>query len=180
MRAPNSSPSLLWISSQDGKLSDSRQHTWTYTHFKQGFPIDLDDIKRYEVTEVYSEPDALVDIILVHGLNGHPRNTWTTPASKKSKRDVFWPTELLPATLKSAKARVLVYGYNADVFAFNGSASSDMIHQHAQTLLANFAAERKLEERSEVPILWVAHSLGGILVKRVQLPNHSSSNKICY
>lgn len=145
--------------------------TQIYPNFKQGSAIDLSDIKRYEITEVYSDPDAVVDIVLVHGLNGHPRMTWTSPPSKKSKSEVFWPTDLLPATLKSAKARILVYGYNADVYTFGGSASSDMIHQHAQTLLANLSAERKLEERAEVPIIWVAHSLGGILVKRASYTN---------
>ena len=44
--------------------------------------------------------------------------------------------------------------------------SSDMIHQHAQTLLSNLALERKSEEQSSNPIIFVAHSLGGILVKR--------------
>lgn len=138
-----------------------------YPNPQQGTAIDLSEIKRYEVTEVYSDPDATVDIVLVHGLNGHPHKTWTSQPSSKSKKEVFWPTDLLPATLKSAKARILVYGYNADVYAFGGSASSDMIHNHAQTLLANLSAERKLEERLDVPIIWVAHSLGGILVKRV-------------
>ncbi|KAG4435057.1 hypothetical protein IFR05_009447 [Cadophora sp. M221] len=128
-----------------------------------GSAINLDDIKRYEVTEVYSHPDAKVDIVLVHGLNGNPRTTWTAP------NGVFWPSQLLPATLKSFQARILVYGYNADVYTFGsskGGPSSDMIHQHAQTLLANLALERKSEEVAEHPIIWVAHSLGGILVKR--------------
>jgi hypothetical protein len=44
--------------------------------------------------------------------------------------------------------------------------SSDMIHQHAQTLLTSLSLERKSEETTEHPILWVCHSLGGILVKR--------------
>ena len=44
--------------------------------------------------------------------------------------------------------------------------SSDQIHQHAQTLLTSLALERKSEETVENPILWVCHSLGGILVKR--------------
>ncbi|PVH71185.1 hypothetical protein DL98DRAFT_540272 [Cadophora sp. DSE1049] len=128
-----------------------------------GSAINLDDIKRYEVTEVYSHPDAKVDIVLVHGLNGNPRNTWTAP------NGVFWPSQLLPASLKNYQARILVYGYNADVYTFGsskGGPSSDMIHQHAQTLLANLALERKSEEVGEHPIIWVAHSLGGILVKR--------------
>jgi hypothetical protein len=41
-----------------------------------------------------------------------------------------------------------------------------MIHQHAQALLQNLALERKSEEVGEHPIIFVAHGLGGILVKR--------------
>jgi alpha-beta hydrolase superfamily lysophospholipase len=140
---------------------------------KQGSAINPEEIKRYEVTEVYSHPDAKVDIVLVHGLNGHPRNTWT------AKNGVFWPSQLLPTALKSAQARVLTYGYNADVYAFGSgkSPSTDLIHQHAQTLLANLSLERKSEERTYVPIIWVAHSLGGILVKRALELSHDLAGK---
>lgn len=112
---------------------------------------------------MYAHPQANVDIVLVHGLNGHPQKTWT------AKNGVFWPTALLPATLKNARVRILVYGYNADVYAFGSdkSASSDMIHQHAQTLVNSLAMERESEDMTENPILWIAHSLGGILLKRV-------------
>jgi hypothetical protein len=41
-----------------------------------------------------------------------------------------------------------------------------MIHRHAQALLQNLALERESEEFGEHPIIFVAHSLGGILVKR--------------
>ncbi|RDW74909.1 hypothetical protein BP6252_06051 [Coleophoma cylindrospora] len=122
-----------------------------------GTTIDLDEIKRFEITEVYAHPEAKVDIILVHGINGDPRKTWT------AKNRVFWPTQLLPMSLGSAKARILVYGYNVDLYSFGGG----MIHAHAQTLASNVAIERKSEEATEHPIIWVAHSLGGILVKRV-------------
>lgn len=51
-----------------------------------------------------------------------------------------------------------------------------MIHHHAQTLIANLALERKSEEVEEHPIIFVAHSLGGILVKRaLELSNDLQS-----
>lgn len=84
----------------------------------QGSAVNLDEINRFEVTEVYTHPEAKVDIVLIHGLNGDPRRTWT------AKNGVFWPTALLPVSLKSAKARILVYGYNADVYTFGSGKSA--------------------------------------------------------
>lgn len=129
----------------------------------QATSIEPEQIKRYEVTVVYAHPEAVVDIVLVHGLMGHPRKTWT------AKNGVFWPTELLPQTLKGTKVRILVYGYNADVYAFGGEThpSSEMIHQHARTLITHLSTERRSEGKERNAIVWVAHSLGGILVKRV-------------
>ncbi|KAB8292912.1 hypothetical protein EYC80_007277 [Monilinia laxa] len=143
-----------------------------------GSAINPNEINRYEVTEVYAHPEAEADIVLVHGLNGHPQHTWT------AKNGVFWPTTLLPVTFsskdpaKSAKVRILVYGYNADVVAFGEkSASHDRIHEHAQSLVSSLALERKSEEAEENPIIWVAHSLGGILVKRALEISHDYQGK---
>ncbi|OTA99720.1 hypothetical protein M426DRAFT_16183 [Hypoxylon sp. CI-4A] len=123
------------------------------------------EISRYETTAVYTHPDAKVDIVLVHGLNGDPHKTWTT------KNGVFWPTDLLPSSLRDARANVLVYGYNADVYSKkHGSNPSDnFIHMHAQTLVTSLTHYRKDELSSHNPIIWVCHSLGGILVKRALL-----------
>ncbi|KAI0148598.1 hypothetical protein GGR57DRAFT_474900 [Xylariaceae sp. FL1272] len=122
-------------------------------------------ISRYETTAVYTHPDAKVDIILVHGLNGEPQKTWT------AKNGVFWPADLLPASLREARANVLVYGYNADVYSKkHGSNPSDnFIYMHAQTLVTSLTHYRKDEMTSHNPIIWVCHSLGGILVKRALL-----------
>lgn len=67
---------------------------------------------RYDVSAVYTHPDAKVDIVLVHGLNGEPKRTWTAKDSA-----VYWPADLLPASLKGRHANILVYGYNADVYS---------------------------------------------------------------
>ncbi|KAI1452162.1 hypothetical protein F4805DRAFT_463047 [Annulohypoxylon moriforme] len=122
-------------------------------------------ISRYETTAVYTHPDAKVDIVLVHGLNGDPEKTWT------AKNGVFWPAELLPTSLRDARANVLVYGYNADVYSKkHGSNPSDnFIYMHAQTLVTSLTHYRKDEMSSHNPIIWVCHSLGGILVKRALL-----------
>ena len=103
-----------------------------------------------------------VDIVFVHGLNGHPEGTWTSEEKK-----VFWPAQLLPSTVMEEKARILVYGYNADVTSsFADGASRDKVHNHAEQLVAVLSASRQKERAMERPIIFVAHSLGGIVVKR--------------
>ncbi|RYP71368.1 hypothetical protein DL771_004856 [Monosporascus sp. 5C6A] len=122
-------------------------------------------ISRYETTAVYTHPDAKVDIVLVHGLNGDPQKTWT------AKNGVFWPADLLPTSLRDARANILVYGYNADVYSKkHGSHPSDnFIYLHAQTLVTSLTHYRKDEQTAQNPIIWVCHSLGGILTKRALL-----------
>ncbi|KAM3435566.1 hypothetical protein NHJ13734_005469 [Beauveria thailandica] len=128
-------------------------------------PMQNRNIARYETTAVYTHPDAEVDIVLVHGLNGRPDHTWTSPDG------TFWPTDLLPSALRGAPANILVYGYNADVYSRHNSrsASDNFIHQHAQTLVTSLTLFRRGEGRARRPLVWVAHSLGGILVKRALL-----------
>ncbi|KAM4060526.1 tetratricopeptide repeat domain-containing protein [Hirsutella rhossiliensis] len=123
------------------------------------------EISRFEITGVYTHPEAQVDIVLVHGLNGDPKKSWT------AKSGIFWPTQLLPESLRDKHANVLVYGYNADVYSRSNdrSASDNFIFQHAQTLVTNLSVYRKSDGTFRNPIIWVAHSLGGILVKRALL-----------
>ena len=72
---------------------------------------------------------------------------------------MYWPQDLLPQTIPNA--RILTYGYDADVIGglFKG-ASKNNITQHARDLMLKL--EREVEGE---PIVFVAHSLGGILVK---------------
>ncbi|KAK3346683.1 hypothetical protein B0T25DRAFT_283996 [Lasiosphaeria hispida] len=122
-------------------------------------------IARFELTPVYRHPEAKADIVLVHGLNGNPQKTWT------AKNGVYWPADLLPASLKNEHANVLVYGYNADVYSSkkDQSPSSNFVHHHAQNLVNSLTQYRKNEGTERHPIIWVAHSLGGIVLKRALL-----------
>lgn len=96
-------------------------------------------VNRYGLTEVYKPAPATVDVVFVHGLNGDPHNTWT---SEKSK--TFWPAQLLPPILEEERARILVYGYDADVTSFTDGVSRDKIHNHAEHLVAELAANRRV------------------------------------
>ncbi|KAB8202865.1 lipa and NB-ARC domain protein [Aspergillus parasiticus] len=120
-------------------------------------------VKQIGLTQVYcSKEKPLVDIVLVHGLNGHPYNTWATQGNPP----VFWPADLLPEVLESSRVRILTYGYNANVASFTDGASRDRIHHHAETLASGLAANRNLRSCSDRPIIFVCHSLGGLVVKR--------------
>lgn len=79
-------------------------------------------------------------IVAVHGLNGDAYKTWTS-----DKGNVNWlkDPDLLPKYLPNA--RILTWGYNANVVSFKGkSTSSDRILQHAQTLVAQLQADREV------------------------------------
>lgn len=96
-------------------------------------------VKQFGLTQVYApRGDPTVDIVFVHGLNGHPKDSWT------SKSGCFWPVDLLPDVLAPLRPRILTYGYNANVAAFTDGASRDSIVSHAETLASNLAANRNV------------------------------------
>jgi hypothetical protein len=107
---------------------------------------------------------ANVDLVFVHGLNGHPEYTWTSGGDVQS--GVFWPFQLLPPIVEEEKARILVYGYDADVASFTDGVPKDRIHKHAEHLIAELCANRWIRKAMERPVVFVAHSLGGLVVKR--------------
>ena len=96
-------------------------------------------IVEYGLTEVSSSSDPLVDVVFVHGLNGHPYNTWAT-----TKPATYWPADLLPSALQDQRCRILTYGYDANVTAFTDGTSKDRIHNHAEHLASRLVANRSV------------------------------------
>jgi hypothetical protein len=77
---------------------------------------------------------------------------------------VYWPQDLVPLTIPSA--RVLTYGYDTHIRHWSGpSLNQNTIYDIAWDFLVSLEAERRNDpERS---IIFVAHSLGGIVIKEM-------------
>ncbi|CAI9635625.1 unnamed protein product [Alternaria burnsii] len=103
--------------------------------------------------------NPIVDIVAVHGLNGHCEKTWTAGNSIDS---VNWLRDLLPHDLPNA--RILSWGYDANTHS-GSRVSCQYLFDHARTLVSDLCLERQITETSKRPIIFVAHSLGGIIVK---------------
>ena len=102
----------------------------------------------------------LLSIIFVHGLNpkgteDHARRTWT------HKDGTFWPNDHLPQSIPTA--RILLFAYNSSVLS---KPSNSPVHSHANSLLNGLLNERRKSEERHRALIFVAHSLGGLLVKQ--------------
>ena len=80
------------------------------------------------------------------------------------RKDVFWPEDLACTT--ALDSRILTYGYDTKIrHWFQGPVSKKTVFDHAGDLLCSLEAFRRNPDERDRPILFVAHSLGGIVVK---------------
>jgi protein SERAC1 len=105
--------------------------------------------------------NATVDICFVHGLTGDRESTWTADGQSAP-----WPKTLLPPKLE--KARILTYGYDAYVVR-KGAASSNRLIDHATNFLNDLTTDRVCCNAPSRPIIFVVHSLGGLVCKQAVL-----------
>ena len=128
------------------------------------------------------EQSVIADLVFVHGLQGHPQRTWQSsvipqehtlgrnpfkrwrdPLRDKEGAGVFWPADLIPQDFP--RLRVLTYGYDSKVTGYYASSKSkNGIFDHGNSLLN--ALKRERTNLSNRPIIFVAHSLGGLVVKQ--------------
>ncbi|KPM37648.1 hypothetical protein AK830_g8940 [Neonectria ditissima] len=106
-----------------------------------------------------TEQPELIDLVFVHGLGGNLRTTWKVEGTAEPW---FSKPEFLGSLDHSV--RVLSFGYNANRF---GDVANTRIIHHANALLRNLVLKRL--DNPNRPIIFIAHSLGGLVVKRAIL-----------
>ncbi|KAI0857820.1 hypothetical protein F4860DRAFT_488388 [Xylaria cubensis] len=116
---------------------------------------------------IHQPEHAVLDIIFVHGLGGHSRKTW----SKDHDPSFFWPGLWLPSETDIGSARISTFGYNA---VWRGGAKSiSNVTDFAKELLfeMRFGKDGSGEDLNfgANPIIFVVHSMGGLVVKKAYL-----------
>lgn len=81
----------------------------------------------------------------------------------EARKNVYWPKDLLAADFPMA--RIMTFGYNTKVTEGFQAANQGNIFSHARDLLYALVAKRRKSANRD--LVFIAHSLGGILVKEV-------------
>lgn len=112
---------------------------------------------------------ACVDIVFVHGLTGNAYNTWL-----HKETGIYWPSELLGQDIPNS--RILSFGYDADVVHIlgGGSTSNSRLSNHAESLVGKLVRERERSETETRKIIFVAHSLGGLVTEQALIHSKNS------
>lgn len=113
---------------------------------------------------LYEPSEARVDFVFVHGLHGGSRKTWSLHPEDQS---TFWPEQWLPAELGFKHVRIHSFGYDSDWS--KTSHSTLRIRDFAQALLASIYNSSILKRTKDVPLVLVAHSMGGLVVKQAYI-----------
>ncbi|KAL9099061.1 MAG: hypothetical protein Q9163_005380 [Psora crenata] len=105
-----------------------------------------------------SDPSsAVADVVFVHGLTGS-WDTWTAKDSEKP-----WPETLL--SLDVPDVRILAWAYDANITNFWDPVSNNRVANHAASLMGDLARRRARTDTEHRKIIFVAHSLGGLVVE---------------
>jgi hypothetical protein len=99
---------------------------------------DLADLLRdgaYGLTVISDPKEAIMDIVLVHGLMGDAYRTWLHEGE-----GVYWPRDLLCSDFKDA--RIMVFGYEVNVWHPWNQVSQGRLSGYASHLLGSLSGYR--------------------------------------
>lgn len=115
------------------------------------------------------------DIIFIHGLKGGVLKTWRQSDKIKSSSEDYtycWPKSWLASDF--SQCRIIAVNYESFLSNWNINCSSDMYTLKDRSV--QLADELELADVGKRPIVWVTHSMGGLLVKHIL--NHMEHNQV--
>ena len=139
----------------------------------EALPALIEGGNNYGIKTLYDHGiEAFVDIVFIHGLTGNAYNTWLD-----EETDVHWPSKLLRQDIE--KSRILSFGYDADVVGIwgRGPASGSRLSNHAENLVGKLVRERERSNTEFRRIIFVAHSLGGLVTEQALIHSKNSAEK---
>ncbi|KAI8950509.1 hypothetical protein F4801DRAFT_343355 [Xylaria longipes] len=129
----------------------------------------------YGITPIYDhENDTHADLVAVPGLGSHALGS-----CKSSISNEIWLRDYLP--YDTPNQRVIIYGHNTRLQGAQSKQSIGDLGARFMETITRFRADTGTSQR---PIIFIGHSLGGLLIKEalIRSLNTSRSNihKACY
>jgi len=116
---------------------------------------------RYKLFSVNNNPSSDFDVIFIHGLTGDKYSTW------ENSNGESWQRWLADDYLHEASVWTIAYGANATNWI-----EDDMSLDQAADFMLGELASHGIGEK---PYMFVVHSLGGLLVKKILLKANTYS-----
>ncbi|KAL8387849.1 hypothetical protein RB595_009630 [Gaeumannomyces hyphopodioides] len=127
--------------------------------------------RRFKFTKRSSGQSPRNTSVIAPSISQHDRTEAADGASSGNiaepegrQEEVYWPADLACQTLPDS--RILTYGYDTNIRHWlKGPVSKKTVHDHAWDFLCSLQDLRRGPGETCRPLLFVAHSLGGIVVK---------------
>ena len=103
-----------------------------------------------------TEREAIADIVFVHGLGGDPKTTWQVDGDAST----FWPIWIFEDVQGT---KIWSLGYPADAINWGSASGALALPDRAKSII-DLLVSNDVGTR---PLVFVAHSLGGLLVKQL-------------
>lgn len=162
--AVEANPSRNHINQTSIQFAASNYHGLTLLY--DGSTVSDASREREHVDGNHDQPQASdVDIIAIHGLNGHPLKSFTSLST-----GCCWIKDFLPHDLP--RCRIFTFGYESSLFGSSAAASHANFYDISRNLCESLLLE--LGDKPTRPLVFVAHSIGGLVVKRFLIETRQS------
>ncbi|KAI9933199.1 hypothetical protein MW887_007671 [Aspergillus wentii] len=115
---------------------------------------------------------TIVDVYAIHGLGSDPASTWT---NSQNGTNVSWLKDLLPKVPGLTNIKVTMVNHQSH---WSEDAANMQFEDHARTLLDEIERVRHDEGAECRPIIFIAHSFGGLLLEQLLVDAKNRSSEV--